>query len=154
MTFEVVCDDREKKPWSFDAIPAAFPVSSARLETGDYTVSGFEDVFAVERKSIPDLIQSVTWGRDNFEAEIARAQDFAEWAIIIEGLPSDVNKYIEKARRRYGAKVHPNQVHGTVNSWNQHRGANFIYAGSREEAERLTYQKLREWQDRHAHVHL
>lgn len=154
MSLDVVRDDREKKPYSFDSVPVNFTVSTARLETGDYTVAGFEDVFAIERKSIPDLIQSVTWGRKNFEAEIQRAQSFAEWAIIIEGVPSDVNKYIQKARRRYGAKVHPNQVHGTVNGWNKHKGANFIWAGSREEAEIMTYEKLDRWYGKFYSIHI
>jgi ERCC4-type nuclease len=152
MSFIVAVDDREKLPYSFDATGPDFQVDVQHLKTGDYTIAGFEDVFAVERKSIPDLVQSVTWGRKNFEAEIGRAQDMADWAIVIEGSPGDVSKYIE-AQRRYGAKVHPNSVLGTVRSWNDYKNANFEWCGSREAAQARTYELLRKWYMKHHHLY-
>lgn len=148
--FRVVIDDREKLPYRFRELPTTV----ARLETGDYTVDGFEDVFAIERKSIPDLVQSVTHGRKNFEAEILRAQSLSEWAIVIEGTPEDVTAFINDAKRLYGAKVHPNQVLGTVRSWNQYKGANFIWAGSRNDAKCLVYDSLFKWYLQYADLQL
>ena len=49
MDFRIVIDSREKEPYTF-----ACEVQKAKLEAGDYSVQGFEQHVAVERKSLPD----------------------------------------------------------------------------------------------------
>ena len=54
------------------------------LTTGDYSVSGLEDVIAVERKSLPDLVACVGRERERFDREVQRLQAYPVRAIVIE----------------------------------------------------------------------
>lgn len=54
------------------------------LETGDYSVLGLEDRIAVERKSLPDLLGSLTKGRKRFEQELKRARAYHRFFVVVE----------------------------------------------------------------------
>lgn len=137
-TLDIISDYREKKPWDFSALPATHETAS--LETGDYTVKGFEDVFAIERKSLPDLLKSVSWDRDRFKAELDRAEAFAAFEVVIEASRSDIEE------GNYRSKMHPNSVLGTIRAWSDYSIVRFVYAGDRENAQTYTFAKLREWE--------
>lgn len=101
--FKVVCDKREKLPWSFEGItervkgvevPVAIETIRESLHTGDYSISGLEDEFAIERKSIPDLQSTLTRGRDRFMRELERASHLKYMAVIIEGNWDSFIKYV------------------------------------------------------------
>jgi ERCC4-type nuclease len=55
----IVVDTREQTPLPF---PDGVAVVDT-LKQGDYSFRGAEDIFAIERKSIPDLVQSLMQGR-------------------------------------------------------------------------------------------
>jgi len=139
--FRIITDTREKLPYDF--VTHRGPVEASALETGDYTIEGFEDVFAVERKSLSDLLRTVTWGRKNFQAELNRAADLAEFVVVIEAYPDDLNDHIEE----YGRKVHPNSIFGSLKAWEEYQGVPFYWCGSRENAEQVTLDLLTEWYD-------
>ncbi|QSG06355.1 ERCC4 domain-containing protein [Halapricum desulfuricans] len=124
----IVVDQREKKPFDFPGVET----KEAHLETGDYTVEGFEDRFAVERKSIDDLTKSVGSDRNRFEAEIRRAQAFDEFAVVIEGSREDIEDH------NYFSMIHPNAVLGTTEKWPwKYDRLEFIWAGEDEEGNRI-----------------
>lgn len=68
----LLVDTREQKPLRFSHLPA----ESATLYTGDYSVRGLEEVFAVERKSLADLAGSLTRERDRFMREMHRLRGY------------------------------------------------------------------------------
>ncbi|OYR58486.1 ERCC4 domain-containing protein [Halorubrum halodurans] len=120
----ILIDDREKRPWKFPGVET----EEARLETGDYSIKGFEDRFAVERKSLNDLATSVGSDRDRFEAEIQRAQDFDEFAVVVEASREDVEA------GRYYSQIHPNAVLGTTEKWPwKFDRLEFVWAGENED---------------------
>jgi ERCC4-type nuclease len=132
----ILVDDREKKPYNFPGVET----EEARLETGDYTVKGFEDRFAVERKSLNDLATSVGNNRDRFEAEIRRAQDFDNFTVMIEASRDDAQA------GAYYSQIHPNAVTGTVDKWPLKYGVlDFEWAGNREQATQETLRLLDRW---------
>lgn len=61
------CDTREQNPLVFE--PAR--VVRGTIATFDYAIDGDHDHFAVERKSLPDLIQSLAMSR-NFARELKK----------------------------------------------------------------------------------
>ena len=65
---KIIIDDREKTPLPFSAVP----FETARLLTGDYSIAGSELDFTVERKTIDDLVSSLTQNRDRFTREMER----------------------------------------------------------------------------------
>ncbi len=79
----ILCDTREQLSYTFKKYPCR--VERKALKTGDYSVLGFEkNGITIERKSLQDLYQSFGQGRERFEREWIRMQDFNYAAIIIE----------------------------------------------------------------------
>jgi len=140
----VVIDSREKKPYEF---PGVRDTRTERLNVGDYTIEGYEDVFAVERKTLDDLAQSLGVERERFEAEVQRAQSLAEFVVMIEAPKSHVYEYAGTKRSpHYYSNIYPNSIIGTVEGWAQkYDTLTFRWAQNRERALQETLQQLDEW---------
>lgn len=54
------------------------------LASGDYSLFGFADRIAVERKSLADLYSTVGQGRERFERELIRLADMEFSAVVVE----------------------------------------------------------------------
>jgi len=55
----VLYDDREHKPWLF--LQSDYEMKRKRLKCGDYTIEGYEDIVAIEKKSgIEELLNDLT----------------------------------------------------------------------------------------------
>lgn len=76
----IIIDTREKTPLEFQHLNAV----RGTLTTGDYSIKGFTNSFMVERKSMADLVGSLTQGRERFfrELERMRGAKFARLLII------------------------------------------------------------------------
>jgi ERCC4-type nuclease len=48
----LVVDSREQEPLTFSRLHSV----RGTLQTGDYSIRGLEELFSIERKSIPDLV--------------------------------------------------------------------------------------------------
>lgn len=44
--FTIIVDTREQQPWTFEE----YVVANKKLDTGDYSIEGLQDFFAIERK--------------------------------------------------------------------------------------------------------
>lgn len=76
----IIVDTREQKPYVFKDHRVVFKA----LKTGDYSVEGYEHYFAIERKSFPDFIHSITVDRRRFEEEIRRGRRMRFFCIVVE----------------------------------------------------------------------
>lgn len=83
----LIQDTREQNPLVF---PDAVVVEVGTLQTGDYSVRGLETLFSVERKSIDDLVGSVTRERERFERELHRLRGFQFKRLLIIGSEADL----------------------------------------------------------------
>jgi len=55
--FHIIIDTREQQPWSFEHMEK----SVSKLDTGDYSLKGLEDIFCIERKgSISEFANNIT----------------------------------------------------------------------------------------------
>jgi ERCC4-type nuclease len=55
--FHIVIDTREQHPWSFDHMEK----SISKLDTGDYSLRGLENLFCIERKgSVSEFANNIT----------------------------------------------------------------------------------------------
>ena len=93
----VVVDTREQRPLDF----GSEPVQRGTLASGDYSVLGMESMVAVERKSLPDLVMSVSKERDRFWREITRLARMNMAAVVVEA------SFSSALAGRYRAKVYP-----------------------------------------------
>jgi len=81
----ILIDTREQAPFTFqgydvDPEPATLPV-------GDYSLPGFEDRVAIERKSLEDLISCLMGSnRDRFERELYRGRHYDLFAVVVRRL--------------------------------------------------------------------
>ena len=116
----LIRDTRERRGWVFSA---AVDVEIATLETGDYSVAGCTDLVRVERKSLSDLVQCVTYERERFEAELQRLQAYAVRALVIEATPLDVQAHA------YRSQARPQSVLGSVVAWQHDHHLPVIWAG-------------------------
>lgn len=94
------------------------------LKTGDYSLTGFEEIISIERKSLGDLMGCISASRERFERELDRMLAFPVRAVVVEASWSDLEA------GDYRARVHPNAAIGSVLSWIS-RGIPFILAGNR-----------------------
>lgn len=89
---ELLVDSREKKPLVFEHLP----YRSCSLRTGDYSIRGLESRFTVERKSMPDLIGTLSQRRDSFMAEIERMLGFDFRRLIIVGERDELERVLSR----------------------------------------------------------
>lgn len=81
---EIIIDTREIRPWGFDNC------IRKKLNIGDYSVSGYEDRIAIERKSLDDWINTILRQRERFARELARLNSFDFAAVVIESTPREI----------------------------------------------------------------
>lgn len=139
----IVVDSREKKPYQF---PAEETIERA-LDVGDYTYEGYEDEFAVERKTLDDLANSLGRERDRFEDEVQRAQSLREFVVVIEADSGDVYRYRHQdGCPNYYSQIHPNSICGTVEKWpGKYDTLEFEWAGDRPSGKAETLRLLDKW---------
>src|SRR5258708_40041853 len=97
----IIIDTREQEPLPFSRLKTV----SGSLLTGDYSISGLESLFSVERKSIADLANCCTGEqRQRFERELHRLRGFRFKRLLIIGSELDIQKC------RYHSSIKPQSV--------------------------------------------
>ena len=123
----LLVDTREQKPLRFSHLPA----ESATLYTGDYSVRGLEEVFAVERKSLADLAGSLTRERDRFMREMHRLRGYRFPYLLAIGDDMELSRLIAQGR----LKLH--QVEHSLRAIQSRYGVHVERAYTEEQAARL-----------------
>ncbi|MBN1605497.1 MAG: hypothetical protein JW940_02635 [Polyangiaceae bacterium] len=101
----ILVDHREKRPWAFSD---AVDVETVVLPTADYSLAGFSDQVAVERKSLDDLVLCVGPERERFLDSCRRMQAYPLRVLVVEAELCDVLGH------RYESRTHPQSVIGTT----------------------------------------
>ena len=135
---KIIADTREQAPYSFDRFPDV-EVIRAGLESGDYSLAGAENIVAIERKELNDLIGCLTTGRDRFKRELHRLRPYTLKAVVVEATLQDV------ARGRYKSQMKPQAALQSVISFQVKYGISFIWAGDRSGGEYMTHGLLSKW---------
>ena len=127
----VVVDTREQRPYRFpcDTIRAALPA-------GDYSIVGFENRVAIERKSKADAYGTIGAGRDRFVRELEKLARYDYAAIVIEASMKNFLRPPERSR------LHPNSALRSLLAWHVRYGVHLFFADSRALAQCLTFRIL------------
>ncbi len=121
-----VQDSREQRPWKIDA----FPMTVDTLWAGDYGIVGHSTPerprFVVERKSLPDLIGSLSKGRKRFEREMQRLRLFSFAGLIIEA------ERVEVEINNYRSAMSPKAVLASLDAFSVRHGLHVYWEGNAE----------------------
>jgi DNA excision repair protein ERCC-4 len=122
--------------------PLVVPVVVRKMETGDYSIDGYEDRVTVERKALSDLFQSMTRERERFEREYMRmaaiVADGGQACVVVEGT-------YEQTLTDPPTAANPLAIESTwLSWWNKYR-VPLVWAGPKTMAERFTYRFLHWW---------
>lgn len=148
--FTIVVDNNEQAPYFFTGLranankdyrPILVQREKRSLETGDYSIKGFEGLVTVERKSLSDLFGTVGGGRERFREEHLRMQAMIAAGgyacVMIEASMSDV---MDKPPVHSMMAVE--SVHRVSLSWPERYGVHWIWASNRRLAEESTFRLL------------
>lgn len=130
--FVVVVDTREQTPLFLRAQPPkGLVVVRDKLDAGDYSIRGFESQIAVERKSIPDLYQSMTQGRDRFTVALRKFEGLFWRGLVVEGTEDEVMNPCESF-----SSIHPNSVSGGLTAIAVRYNLHIYFAINKKAAEK------------------
>jgi len=122
----IIIDKREQNPLAI----TAYRVERGTLRVGDYAIKRNELAFVVERKSLEDLVGSLTAGHDRFYHEIEKMHGLGRAILLIEAWPQDVQE------QRYHSSTPARAVFGMLNAITVRTPIKIHWAGSHEGAAR------------------
>jgi ERCC4-type nuclease len=134
--FNVTIDSREQIPWSFPYKEVG-SVIVRKLDTGDYSVEGLEDVLCIERKkSVSEIAVNILEAR--FEKELQRMVNYKYRFILCEfdyyhidlyPVGSEIPKYKQKFIKIKGGFIRSKLVEYSIKY-----GIHIVLCGSAEYA--------------------
>lgn len=135
---KILIDTREQAPYAFRQYED-IQTERGSMPTGDYSLPGLEGQIAVERKSLPDLVQCLGRERQRFVRELERARALQAFCVVIEG------RFEDLAAGRYKSSLNPAAAAASIAAFMSRYGILFFFAGGRELAERFTQLFLRQY---------
>ena len=132
--FTILVDSREREPYIFKKYE--YPILKASMPTGDYSIGGYINDCAIERKSFADFVQSITKGRDRFERELDRGSEMTFFAVVIE---ADCRNLYSK---RLYSKINRGVIFHTATKWMVKYNIPIIWASTRGKGEKTVVSLL------------
>ena len=135
---KVVIDTREQLPYEFeDSI-------TRTLQTGDYSLFGYEDQITVERKTKADAYGTIGKGRTRFIKELERLREIDYSAIVVE---ASLSNFVEPPRF---SQLNPKSAINSLLAWSIRYGVHIYFADNRVMGNLLTVRILeRYWKKLH-----
>ncbi|MEI7833122.1 MAG: ERCC4 domain-containing protein [bacterium] len=137
----IVIDTREQRAYSFNETRVGGVVHTA-LPAGDYSLQGCEMQIAIERKSLPDYINTVIHSPERFRRELALLKTYPRAWIVVEGSLDDL------LQGRYDSQVLPQSLLAITAALMTQYQIPVLFAGDRPSARALVEELLLQW---HAH---
>jgi len=107
---------------------------TATLPVGDYSMPGFEDRAAIERKSLNDLIGCLMGkDRERFERELSKGRFYDLFAVVVEA------PFFDVSRGRYRSEMKPQAALQSIITFQVRYRLSLIWAGNRAGAEYVTH---------------
>lgn len=99
-TRRIIIDTREQRPYDFEN------AIRGTLQSGDYSIEGYESQIAIERKSLEDFVNTILADKKSgrFTRELERLQSYRFAAVVIEATWDDIKNH------KYNSRMHPNSV--------------------------------------------
>jgi ERCC4-type nuclease len=138
-SLRIICDTREQAPFTFSHFPGV-ETERATLPAGDYSLPGFEDRVAIERKELNDLIACLMNGnRERFERELAKLRFYDLAAVVVEASLEDVSM------GRYRSEMKAHAALQSIFAFQVRYRVPFVWAGNRAGAEYVTFSLIEKY---------
>lgn len=136
----IIRDTREQTGYLFtEQRFEGVKVSVKGLEIGDYSIAGAENLVAVERKSLPDLLMCLGTDRDRFERELRRARSLESFCVVVEG------DWYKIEHKRYTSRMTPESAMQTILAFSCRYRCQFLFVGNSISGEYATFHFLRHY---------
>jgi len=94
--YTVVVDTREKAAYTFKEFDNCSGMIRKKLDTGDYSIEGLENVVCIERKAtVTEIANNITDTTHRFDREIQRMSFYEHKFIVCEFSIDDLIKFPE-----------------------------------------------------------
>jgi ERCC4-type nuclease len=144
----IIRDTREKVGyWEFDF--HGYEMLIQKIETGDYTVLGFEDSICIERKkSTSEIAINIGKDKKRFEAELERMKLFKHKYLILEFSVADLLKFplcsgLSKEQQKK-VRVRPAFLLKRLNEYEIDYGIQIIFACNKQNAMEVALDIMKE----------
>jgi ERCC4-type nuclease len=145
--WKLAVDKREQQPWTFEDVYIGagkdrrlLVIESVpkTIKSGDYSIVGYEDQVAIERKSKADLFSTIGSGRARFVRELARL-DKLKWAAVI----IECEWYDAMMCPPERSEMSVSSIDGSINAWTQRfPGVHWFWRPGRYIASKVCYKLL------------
>ena len=120
----ILIDTREQAPFTFHGYEV--DPEPATLPCGDYSLPGFEDRAAVERKSLNDLVGCLMGkDRDGCERELASGRHYDLFVVVVEASLADVSQ------GHYRSDMKPQAALQSIIAFQVRYRLSIVWAGNR-----------------------
>ena len=136
---QIIVDSREQLPFTFSHERYDVQIQQGTLAVGDYSLRNLEDKVAVERKSLPDLVQCLGRERSRFERELQRGMALDAFTVVVEASWSDL------ASGNFRSRINQHAACQSVLAFMARYRMPFLFAGSRAAAEYAAWGFLRQY---------
>lgn len=134
----IIIDTREKNPWTFPGLESV----TKKLDTGDYSIEGLEDVVCIERKkSTSEVAQNIGKDWKRFSKELDRLK-LIPFTFLICEFPIEYvhsfpeNSGIPKNKIQY-SKISSQFISSRLSQMNSKYGVRVIYSNGPIHAEMI-----------------
>lgn len=140
--FEIIVDTREQQPWEFRNMEKTI----AKLDTGDYSLKGLEDIFCIERKgSISEFANNITEKR--FKDVVERLSKIPHAFLLFEFDLEDVLIYPvgSSVPRKMWSKlrISPKFILKHINELQLLHNVKILFCGDASNAEKMATSLMR-----------
>ena len=135
-SFTIIVDTREQLPWEFDG----HATSSRKLDTGDYSIEGLENIFCIERKrSVSEIANNISEKR--FVDVLDRMSQFSHKFMLLEFTFNNVLDYpvgsTVPKRVWSSLKINSKYILKYLTTISIKYGVHTIYCGNKDNAETM-----------------
>ena len=130
----IIIDTREQEPYGFP--PGSCFTVRRKLDSGDYSVDGWEDSVAVERKSLDDFVKTLIPPKRRWFDELERLAGMTSCVVVEAGWP-------DVFARKYNSGAHPESIWGGSMNIISKYGIPVYLCGNRQIACKFTYDFLK-----------
>lgn len=134
----IIRDTREKIGyWDFSFFGHDEKVT--KLDTGDYSLVGYENILCIERKkSTSEIATNIGKDCKRFEAELLRMKDFKHKYLILEFSVANLLEFPKNSGmtkvQMSKVRINPQFLMKRLNEYEQDYGITVIFAGNKDNA--------------------